>query len=245
MIGFGKVAQAMVPELLALSYQITALSRTPQSIEGVKHHLFDLEDAPVVLNFLPRDFDLILFMLAPPRHPKSYYRVYETALPEVLRYFSKSSVILLSSSSAIHAKTPFSQSIRAGEDWVRRLANRYLILRSSGIYGEGRRTLIDWVKEKKPIKEGVSHRIHQKDLIAAILFLLNRLASGVLFDETLFISDPNPTLKSEIVDWIEKVFDLKGVIIDGAQQTPLLPTRLQALGFSWQYPSFKEGFSDA
>ena len=119
------------------------------------------------------------------------------------------------------------------------------VVRLSGIYGPGR----DWLKrsalqatEESVTQNKWTNRIHIDDAAAAIVFLLHQRALA----DHYIVSDLQPVSLLDMYDFFRKREGVAPLAISlpVSAGKRLLPTRLQGLGFTWQYPNAFSGGYD-
>lgn len=139
-------------------------------------------------------------------------------------------------------------------------------VRFSGIYGPGRTRFVDQVKKGLYCREPVfseqnhpeqarqySNRIHRDDCVGVLRFLIERDLEGVELDELYLASDPCPSDYADIIGWLRGelgIGAIQGKTQGGMALDQLVRTgskrccsqKLQALGYRFDYPSYREGF---
>lgn len=139
-----------------------------------------------------------------------------------------------------------------------KIIKRFLILRFSGIYGPSRKYLFDYacsLSSNASFIDTYTNRIHVHDGALATLHLLLNQHEGVFN-----ISDSSPSLKSEVINYIRELNNLNPIsFINSALPNQIssefisskeerlsgkkvLNSKLLQTGFSFKYPSFKEGY---
>lgn len=120
-----------------------------------------------------------------------------------------------------------------------------VIFRLSGIYGPGRNRLEafeagKWPQPQEP--DGFMNMIHVDDIARAMPVLFQKSKEGEIYLGT----DGEPALRSEFSRWLaKKIGKAGGGQIDTTKVTGkrLRNTRLKEMGFQFQYPTFREGYS--
>jgi nucleoside-diphosphate-sugar epimerase len=130
---------------------------------------------------------------------------------------------------------------------------RWFILRLAGIYGPGRHYLADQVAQGEVAGIG-EHRlnlIHRDDAAAAILACF--LAPPGIANEVFNLADDDPTRKSDVATWLAERLGHPVPRFTGEShgtRRPVAPDRIivnqkikSVLGWTPQYPSFREGYA--
>jgi len=124
------------------------------------------------------------------------------------------------------------------------------ILRFSGIYGPGRERLIKQVKQgnfppEQPLK--YSNRIHIEDGARALVHLMQKDAAQESLSDIYLVSDCEPAPLQEVTRWLAHQM---GQLYKPGQDLPtrggnkrLNNQRLKETGFSFRYPSYREGYA--
>lgn len=126
-------------------------------------------------------------------------------------------------------------------------------IRLAGIYGPGRRRLVDMVRQGKAVcREGApryTNRIHVEDCAGAIACLLGLDdAAG-----TWIGSDLDPAEECEVFDWIADRLGVPrpprgggdaGVSGRDGSNKRCSSARLRGAGYRFRYPSFRDGYAE-
>ncbi|WP_207060684.1 SDR family oxidoreductase [Motiliproteus sp. SC1-56] len=254
---------------IGLKRQIAGL---PAAIEGVAGDV----TRPETLSGLPRDVDYLVYSVAAPRFDADCYRaVYVQGLGNVLqalqgRQTAPRRCFFVSSSAVYHQRdgewvdetsptrpTSFSgQAMLEAERLLEEAPLATTAVRLSGIYGPGRRRLLEWVKAgvacaAEPVL--YSNRIHRDDAVGILDFLIRRDLDGQEVAGLYLASDPHPSPYHEVLEWLrqalalplpapERYEDFSQRLRTGSKRCD--SSRLQASGYRFIYPSYREGFAD-
>ncbi len=124
-------------------------------------------------------------------------------------------------------------------------------IRFGGIYGPGRarllRQLHTGLRSSLHAQPHYSNRIHRDDAVAILQFLIESAARGVELEPLYLGVDTEPALLTDIERWFSDYLN-----IDYETLVPDAPpvrggsrrcssARLQALGYRFMYPTFREG----
>ena len=124
-----------------------------------------------------------------------------------------------------------------------------LVLRLSGIYGEGRNRVKSILEGRvKPIfSDAYMNRIHVTDMMRAIRLLLEKGAPGEIY----LGSDDAPSTQKEFYTWVFDKLSLpvsaseepEAVVWHGQSNKRCSNKKIKELGLKLRYPSFKEGYA--
>jgi nucleoside-diphosphate-sugar epimerase len=224
---------------------------------------------PSELAELETDFDQVFFLAAPKQHDLPAYReVYDFGLKTLLYSFSKSyhnpHWISVSSTSvygqvdgewvdeeSLTEPRRFNGQIQLLSEQRVLAENRSnLIVRFAGIYGSGRRRLLNIAAKGGPIQfkpPYYTNRIHKEDCIGVLMFLFGKRLDGKKLHSHYLASDDGPTPMWNVVSWLAKQLkcrqpEIKQVEKDTTQNKRCCNKRLKDLGYRFQYPTYKEGY---
>ncbi len=120
-------------------------------------------------------------------------------------------------------------------------------MRLSGIYGNGRLYLANMAKDpaRWPAENNWSNRIHRDDAAGFIAFLVGKVLSQQIIDDTYIVTDDMPTQQYEVLQWLAAqqgvdTSSIKIPPITGGKR--LSNKRLRDTGFQLQYPSYQVGY---
>lgn len=122
------------------------------------------------------------------------------------------------------------------------------VLRLSGIYGDQRRYFLNAVRSgiTAPNQPHYSNRIHVDDAARAIEHLILRDSVGLTVEACYNVSDKEPALLSDVVNWMRAEADVteySGEQLNRRGGSKRVSSRLlQNTGFEFLYPSFREGY---
>lgn len=264
--GCGFVGKALASSLAARGAQVIGVRRSAGSLpDGTPTITADLTDERS-LDAVPADIHTVVYAASADGRSEATYRAaYVTGPQTLLRFLARRGDrvqrrILLSSTgvysqldgSWVDEDTPTQSRgtgalLEEGEAAWLSQSGSAVVLRLGGIYGPGRRRLIDRVlagEAECPSGEPIySNRIHVTDIVGAIEHLLTLHDPAPLY---LGVDD-EPAETGEVIRWL-------------AQQTgapaprtgPAEPVRsnkrcrnrrLVEAGFRFRYPTFREGYS--
>jgi len=266
-VGLGYVGGPLAAELARRGHQVLGLRRgASPAPEGVSVVQSDVT-TPAAWAQVPGDFEQVVVLLsAGQRSEAAYERTYVAGSRSVRARFPHSRLLWVSSTAVYDGDGAASvtDETRAnptsGTAAILARAEHevttgpHLIVRPSGIYGPGRTTLLERLRrgELTPEEREVwTNRIHREDLIRALTFCIERPELG----GTVLASDCEPAQLGTMQDWV--LSKLGGVPTVPTAAAPgsragaearrsrrIQPTRLTALGFSWRYPSYRDGYTE-
>lgn len=266
--GCGDLGQRLAHRLLQRGDRVWALRRHPPAGDGsdIEWLAGDLTD-PDSLRMLPRGITQVVHAPTPDAREAAAYRaVFVNGLRNVLAALEGAPGpvprVLLVSSSAVYgdhaggwvdentapAPPGFNGEILLqAERWLSAQPLGSVTLRLAGLYGPGRLSLIERLREGKvTVPRGVPHwanRIHIDDAAAAVVHLLALEAP-----QSLYLGvDDTPLRIDTLYDFLAK---LVGAPPPGAGESPrgigskrLCNARLRASGWEPQWPDARAGYA--
>lgn len=224
------------------------------------------------LSGLPREVDTLVFCASSDGFDEETYRtLYVDGLRNVVHalrtvgaplrrvvFTSSTSVYGQSRGECVDEDSPTRPSGFSGrvmleaERVVAGLGPAGIVIRLAGIYGPGRRRLVDMVRQGKAVcREGApryTNRIHVEDCAGAIAHLLARDRSA----GTWIGSDLDPADECEVFDWIADRLGLPrpprtggdaGVPGRDGSNKRCSSARLRSAGYRFRYPTFRDGYA--
>lgn len=256
-------------EVWALSRRAPAATLSAEQLEqlpGLKSVQADLSQ-PLSPGLVPGDLDVFFFMPSPgERSEAAYERVFVRGMRHVLEALPQRTGLMVSSTTVYHQgggarvddnspaepETQTGRRLRQAEQLLLDVGGSgSAVLRSSGIYGPGRTRLLSTLVHH-PLPETLAEvstcRIHCFDLARALCFAWERGLVG-----TMIASDPSPSRLGEMSAWARETFatpERRALLDAPTRPAPmgqranrrLEPSRLRRAGFSFRYPSFREGY---
>jgi nucleoside-diphosphate-sugar epimerase len=231
---------------------------------------------PATLSRLPSPLDAVVYAAAPERGDEAAYRsTYVEGLGNLLDAVAiadaeaRPRVVLLSSTS-VYGQTGGEwvdeQSLTEPQDFRGRivLEGERLVARSGlpsttlrlgGLYGPGRESMIDAVRNRTAVFDpGHAHytnRIHREDAAGAIVHLLDLPAESL---EAVYIGvDEEPAARNDVLSWIASRLEVdldtaSGFDASGGSERRrdtdkrCSSARLRASGYRFRYPTYREGY---
>ena len=271
LLGFGDIAQRLA-ECVKGRYDITGVRRSAVNYDGVTTVQADCGDITAMAQLLAPGFDVIVSTMTPATiSDEGYDQTYVKTTAALVSGLRRSShqprlVILVSSTSVYgqqqgewvdeHAATdPTSFSgkrLLEAEQYLQNSGYPCCIVRFSGIYGPGRRRLLEQVlagqgAAAEPVV--YSNRIHADDAARVLAYLIDRQRQATIAPLYL-ASDCDPAPLHQVKHWLAQQLQLPA---DHLQPQPINRQLrsskrvnnqlLLASGFEFLYPSYREGYS--
>jgi nucleoside-diphosphate-sugar epimerase len=269
--GCGYVGTALGVRLVGAGHAVWGLRRSAEGLPSGIHHLEADLTAPETLQELPPGLDVVFYTAAPNGADDTAYRaIYVDGLRHLLEALARQGQaprrVLFTSSTAVYAQS-------AGE-WVdetspteprhftgsRVLEGERLllagpfpatVLRFGGIYGPGRTSLIERVRQGLAhCRDGpplYTNRIYRDDCAGALHHLMS-----LSMPDSLYIGvDHKPADHCDVLRWLA---DQLGAPLPRVEASPDVDTRrhrtnkrcsnakLVAAGYVFRYPTFREGY---
>lgn len=266
LVGFGDIGARVVAALPANGVRV-GVRRRRQAVAGVDCRALDASDRSALATLLAEQpYDYIVATLTPADMSEAGYRASYLAVAENLAallpaqrqmrrlfWVSSSSVYGSSSTdwideqSAAQPDRPTARVLLAAEQALAGLP--VTVLRFSGIYGPGRRRLIDLVRRGGPLPGGAeqwSNRIHSDDGGAFIAHLIAADQRGIAPEPLYIVSDDEPAPLGEVGDWLAAELGCQpptAAATAGRGSKRLANYGLRASGYRLRYPSYREGYA--
>jgi nucleoside-diphosphate-sugar epimerase len=267
-IGCGDLGSAVASHFAAVGWQVWGVRRQPQSLSGVTMLAADVTEPTslqVLSSLMP---DLVLIVLTPGAYTdERYQNVYVRGLTNCLGalnrsrlrrivWVSSTSVFdqndgqLLDESSPALPRSFAGQRLLEAEALLSASDIPHTIVRCGGIYGRGRERLLRQLQSglRSPLlPPRYSNRIHRDDAVGILQFLLARAADDMPIQNLYLAVDAEPVLITDIEHWLCSQIDIdyeslevqEGELRGGNRRCS--SKRLQALGYAFLYPTFREG----
>ncbi len=271
LLGFGDIASRLVPHLKEA--ELTGVKRSPLSTPDVDIQTADCRDQASMDTLMAQGFDVIVMTFTPmgmsdEGYQAGYVDTVKTVLaaldkqeksPRLIVFVSSTSVYgqhdasWINEDSPAAAKSYSGQRLLEAEQLLAHSAYTHCNVRFSGIYGPGRRRLIEQViagkgSPAKPIL--YSNRIHSEDCAAVLAHLINQQKHQTI--EPLYIAtDCEPVPLYEVKHFIAKTLGYDNTHLkESNEQSTRMPRsskrcsnkKLIDSGYQFLYPSYKEGY---
>lgn len=270
--GCGDVGSRLARQLVADGAQVYGLRRRPEQLPaGVIPVVADLAQTECPETWPAHRLDCVVFCAAPDQGNEAAYRnIYVNGLRNLLGWLNNHRQnierLLLVSSTGVYGQ-------HAGE-WVDETSvcepdgysGRVLleaealalhsgfptsVVRLAGLYGPGREWLLNQVRAGYQVPHSpplYGNRIHSEDAANLLAFLLKQEAADVPLAPIYLGVDDFPAPLHEVINGLR---DLLGVthtngetVIRRAGSKRCRNTRIKALGWRPNYPSWREGYAD-
>jgi len=270
--GCGYVGTALGVRLVAAGHVVWGIRRSAEGLAaGIRHLAADLT-VPETLQILPQGLDVVFYTAAPYGGDDEAYRaIYVDGLRHLLealvRQHQSPRRVLFTSSTAVYAQSTgewvdetspaeprhFTGSrVLEGERLLLDGPFPATILRLGGIYGPGRTSLIERMRQGlAACRDGpplYTNRIHRDDCAGALHYLMS-----LPQPDSLYIGvDHEPAAQCDVLRWLAVQL---GAPSPRVEASPAADTRrhrtnkrcgnakLVASGYVFRYPTFREGYA--
>lgn len=267
-VGCGDLGTAVAQYFVQRGWTVYGARRSLVEIAGVTMIAADVTHAESLHGLSGIKADYVLMALTPGEFSDQRYRaIYVDGARNILQALDKTRikrVFWVSSTSVYHQNDgewvdentpaqPFAFSgarLLEAEQVIAASGVRHTSIRFGGIYGPGRDRLLRQLRggRRSPAQPPrYSNRIHRDDVVGALQFLLESAARGVQLQSLYLGVDTEPALMSDIERWFSDYLslDYAAMIADappargGSRRCS--SERLQALGYRFIYPTFRQG----
>lgn len=265
-VGCGAIGSELAAVLSAKGHDVTGLKRQPPlSASGSVHYVAADISSAANLTDLDTDFDQAFFIVSPDgRNEQSYRAVYQNGLDNLLDRLPATQWLMVSSTSvygqnqgewvdedsAAEPGNITSRLIRQAEQRLIASNPANIVVRFSGIYGPGREYLLRQAMQTPAIQQTppyFTNRIHQQDCVGVLAFLLEQRLTGKALAQCYLASDDDPAPTWDVMTWLADHLHcppptVKEVDADAGINKRCNNSQLKALGYRFQYPSYKDGY---
>ncbi len=267
-IGCGDLGGGVAELAAARGWRVCGVRRTGTVPAGVERLSADVTDPATLAPLAALRPDFALVALTPGGFDDdSYRRTYVDGLRNLLAVLDRDALrhlLWVSSTGVYHQNdgalvdersptepTTFSgRRLLEAERLLRDAGLPHSCIRFGGIYGPGRDRLLRQLRDGRrtraePVR--YSNRIHRDDCVGALDFLLRRAADGRALDPLYVGVDTEPAPVALVERWFaarlgidyDTLADSDGELRGGGRRCS--SARLQALGYRFHYPSYREG----
>lgn len=270
-IGCGSLGERLAGQFSAQELAIVGVRRKPPvaSPLNIDYRAVDIEDHQALATVCSMAPDYVLITLTPATYsPKGYVEAYVDNSQKILmalqasgvspqrvfyvsstRVYSQQNAEWVTEASPMVASSPQAQALIDAEQlW---LGSDYpvTVLRPSGLYDEtSQRLLLNLDATMATTGEQYTNRIHRHDAARAIAHLVRRDQTGQPLDNSYILSDLMPVTDVSLRNYLCVLTGRKpcsGLVhqplVSGKQ---LSAKRLSDTGFTWVYPTYKEGYGE-
>lgn len=268
-IGCGDLGGAVAVHCAAAGWRVHGVRRRPAVLPGVQMLAADVVEAASLRALAGVQPELVLLALTPGAFNDARYRqVYVEGLANCLAALDRSRlrrVVWVSSTSVFHQNggevvdedspaqpTGFSgRRLLEAEALLGADGVAHTIVRLGGIYGPGRERLLRQLREDgvrspaQPVR--ISNRIHRDDAVGLLQFLLERAAADAPLADLYLGVDAEPAPIADVERWFcgELGIDYAALAPQAGElrggDRRCSSARLQALGYRFRYPTYREG----
>lgn len=273
LVGHGQLNQGL-EESLAHQVEFHSISRssrarsphwavdlTREAPEGIRDFAYDA----VVFALSPPEFSETAYQDTYVKGVRQVLSVLNLQTRPTLFFVSSSSVYgqhegeWVDESSETRPTGFSGQALLEAEALLREQEAPTCVLRVSGIYGGQRTRLIEQVQRgdfKTESESYYSNRVHETDVIRAMTHLLTRVLGKQPVDDCYLVSDGQPCLQKEVLGWLADEIGVRPRTDSGSQTNAsrkprrrvgskrLSSQRLRQSGFTFRYPTFREGYGE-
>jgi nucleoside-diphosphate-sugar epimerase len=269
--GCGDIGCRLGLRLLAEGWTVHGLRRNAAALPAaIRPVAGDLQDSQCPPAWPLGELDYLVYCAAASRHDEAGYRAaYVEGLGRVLNWLMQQGqrprrLLFVSSSSVygqrqgewVDERSPaeadgFSARImREAEQLALASGHPATCVRLTGIYGPGRRRLLEQVQQgyraasEPPL---YTNRIHADDAAELLAFLLQADGRGLALEEVYLGVDDAPAPLHEVVGWLREQLGVshwaEEASVRRAGSKRCSNARARALGWTPQYPSYREGYA--
>lgn len=266
--GCGYVGTALGRELAARGDLVWGIRRDPSTLPSVLHPIAaDLLDTDALSRALPRDPDVVVYAasaggFSDHEYRRAYVDGVRSLLRALVRTGAEPSRLLFTSSTGVYGRTDgewvdeetppepsaFNGSrVLEGEDLVLDGPFRSVVLRLGGIYGPGRTSLLDRVRQGGlvcPETPVWSNRIHRDDCAGALVHLMDLPDPAPVYIGV----DREPAELCEVMRWLARRVGAPEPVRDAGSgagrgsNKRCSSARLVSSGYRFRHPDFRSGF---
>ena len=269
LIGCGYVGLPLALRLKESGHEVSAWVHSQESADALAPHQLHRVIAgsvvePRLWDSVPESYQVIIHCASSGGGSEADYEqvfrkgalMMNTRQPHARRFFVSSTSVyrqnegeIVTEKSDAEPDAATGRVLRAAEKIV--LGADGTVIRSSGIYGPRRGVLFERFRRGEAIIEGDGLRfinqIHQRDLVAAIIHLINAGAPGEIYNA----SDDTPVTYRDYYTWCSKFLSqpmpphgpLKTERKRGLTNKRVSNAKLRATGWAPIYASFREGLT--
>ena len=268
--GCGDVGGRLGQQLNAVGWTVYGLRRSVSQLpEGIRPVAGDLHNDACPAAWPTESLDYLVYCAAATEHDEAGYRAaYVDGLRHVLGWLAQHGqqpkrVLFVSSSgvygqqhgdwvdetSPAEAENYSGRIMREAEQLALHSALPASVVRLTGLYGPGRQWLLNQVRQGYRVASEpplYGNRIHVDDAAGLLAFLLQADASGVALEDCYIGVDDEPAPLHEVVAWLREQLHVshwsEGSTVRRAGSKRCSNARARALGWTPQYPTFREGY---
>jgi nucleoside-diphosphate-sugar epimerase len=269
-VGCGAIGYELAKILAEEGHDVTGLKRNPPPASQEKFRYFRADiTSPIDLEALDTDFGHIFFIVsADSRNKTSYHNIYGAGIDNLLNRLAQSgspATWIFVSSTSVYGQSEgewvdedsiteptksTSLEIVNAEQKLMAHNPANVVVRFSGIYGPGREYLLRMAQQTPSIQQNppyFTNRIHQRDCVGVLVFLLERRLAGLSLEQCYLASDDDSAPLWEVMTWMTEklrcnppIAKITGNDVDMNKRCR--NDRLKKLGYNFIYPDYKKGY---
>ncbi len=265
--GFGKIAQQLATQLLNDDHSVIGVSRSKKSLEHSNFTSITCDlTQPIKENLLGSSIDIAIITLTPDGYTDEDYRKsYLEATQNIVNYLNGTSTpLIFVSSTRVYGQTQGewvdeqSPTVPADEKGEILLQTEQLVLnysshncvvRFTGIYGEGRNRFLKKIEQGAELQKSppyYTNRIHQDDCVGILKLIIDKKLSCNSTESIYIGCDDDNAPIFEVAEWIAQQFNFPAPRAKSeksvTQNKRCSNKKIKELGYSFIYPSFKDGY---
>lgn len=270
-VGCGDIGITLGLRLVDTGNEVWGLRRSTELPAPLKTIAADVSDPETLGVLIEQPFDYVVVILTPDSaSDEAYKSVYVDGLRNVLAQLKQASpikrLLFVSSTSVYHQSNgewvdensvtqpeKFSgKRLREAELLLASSGVNYSVIRFAGIYGPGRRRLLDQVRAgvgcaKTPVS--YTNRIHRDDCVGFLQHLLTLCQRGKEIESMYIGVDCAPVAMWDVRCWLAREMNVdldssKATLARRGNSKRCSNRRLLASGYQLLYPNYKLGYSD-
>lgn len=266
-LGCGAIGVSLATVLTGQGHSVTGLKRSPpSSADGIHYVAADITSS-IAMEQLALDADVVFFIVsADERTEQAYRNIYQCGLRNALAKFAGQPWFFVSSTrvygqsqgewvdedSLTRPDNAAGQLLLQAEQYVLDWNPLNVVVRFSGIYGPGREHLLRMARQAPAIQQTppyFTNRIHQRDCVGVLAFLLRQRLAGVALESCYLASDDDPAPLWEVISWLAARLHCAAPTVqrggsEAVSNKRCVNRRLKALGYQFYYPGYQDGYSE-
>jgi len=250
------------------------ISKLPGNIEGIQQDFTSLRGFN---RQLEKGFDVVVITLVPSeRSEEAYRKMYVESLEAMVRSLESTTIspkfVLFVSSTSVYAQnkgewiselsptspvTYSGQCIQSAETCILSSRLSSTVVRFSGIYGPGRRRLIQQVidGDRGENDNGFSNRIHADDCAEVLGHLIKKHLNDQTLEKIYLATDCQPVKTKQVKQWLAGTMGLEASSSQSLKKSRkgnssisginkrCSNKRLLDSGFKFSHPTYKDGYT--
>jgi nucleoside-diphosphate-sugar epimerase len=270
-VGCGAIGYELAKLLATAGHDVTGLKRNPPSMQQEIFKYFKADiTSPADLEALDTDFNHVFFIVsADNRSENSYHDIYETGINNLISKLGQPGTQapwIFVSSTSVYGQTQgewvdedspalgsgTSREIVIAEQRLMALNPANIIVRFSGIYGPGREHLLRMARQTPSIQQHPAYftnRIHQRDCVGVLAFLLQQRMVSVKLEQCYLASDNDPAPLWDVITWMAEQMRCNPPTVKNTGNNVDMNKRcrndrIKKLGYNFIYSDYKAGYRE-